>query len=243
MYRVLIVSLSILLSNFSYALLKVGTTGDYAPFSIYNQKDDSYSGKDIQLIKQFAKSNNENIKFVKTSWKVSSGDLKSNKFDVFVGGMSINSTRKKEFLFSTPLISFNKAGMTQCKNLSKYKSFDDIDNPQSLVIENRGGTNEGIALAKLTQAKLLIINNNKQAINSLIEGVDGIHPDIMFTDSVEIDYQHSINPKLCQIPIDFDNNISYKAFMFNKNHKGKALTNKFNTWLKNNPKVLKNYQS
>ncbi|MGQ4002131.1 transporter substrate-binding domain-containing protein [Francisellaceae bacterium CB300] len=116
-------------------MLKVGTTGDYASFSIYNQKNDSYSGKDIQLIKEFAKSNNEDIKFVKTSWKTSSDDLKNNKFDVFVGGITITPERKKNFSFSKPLAPFHKAAMAQCKNLSKYKSFDDIDSPETLVIE------------------------------------------------------------------------------------------------------------
>lgn len=132
--------------------------------------------------------------------------------------------------------------MTQCNNLNKYKFFDDIDNPKTLVIENRGGTNEKIALAKLKKAKLLIINDNQLAIKSLTEGIDGIYPNIMFTDTLEIHYQHSINPKLCKILVDFDKKISYKAFMFNKNEKGKILANKFDRWLDNNPEILKSYQ-
>ena len=241
--RTSIILLSILLSNFSYALIKVGTTGDYAPFSTYNENDNSYSGKDIQLIKEFTKYKNEEVKFIKTSWKTSSNDLKNNKFDVFVGGITITSERKKHFVFSKPQDSFHKAAMTQCKNLNKYKSFNDIDTPKTLIIENRGGTNESIALAKLKNAKLLIINDNQQAINSLTSDIDGIHPDIMFTDTIEIAYQHSINPKLCQIPVDFDKKISYMGFMLNKDKNGKKLRNNFDKWLKNNPIALKKYKS
>ncbi|MFT5950279.1 MAG: cyclohexadienyl dehydratase [Francisella sp.] len=194
-----------------------------------------YRRLDIRLIKEFAKSKNEKLKFIKSSWKTSSDDLKKNKFDVFVGGMSINPKRQKEFLFSAHLVAFNKATMTQCKSLSKYKSFNDIDSPETLVIENRGGTNESIALAKLKNAKLLIINDNKQAIKFLTDGFDGIQPNIMFTDTVEIAYQHSINSNLCQIPIQVDNTKSYKTFMFNKDKNGKKLRDNFDTWYKNKP--------
>jgi len=133
--------------------------------------------------------------------------------------------------------------MTQCKNLSKYKSFDDIDNPQTLVIENRGGTNEELALSIIKNANLLIVENNTLAMKYLKQGFKKIIPDIMITDSTEIDYQHSINPDLCQIPLQIDNTESYKAFMFNKDKQGEKLRDKFDRWLKDNPKNFHNYKS
>lgn len=65
----------------------------------------------------------------------------------------------------------------------------------------------------------------------------------MFTDTVEIAYQHSINSNLCQIPIQVDNIKSYKAFMFNKISQRKTLSVEFNQWLKNNPKIFNNYKN
>ncbi|APC90904.1 MULTISPECIES: transporter substrate-binding domain-containing protein [Francisella] len=225
----------------AYADITVGTTGDYAPFSIYNPKDNKYSGKDIKLIEAFAKSKKERVKFVKTSWATAENDLKNNKFDVFVGGMTITPERQKEFVFSTPLILFNKAAMTACKKLNKYKTFSDIDNPKTLVIENRGGTNQIFAMQKLKNAKVLIISDNDQAINSIINGIDNIHPDIMFTDTLEIAYQHSKNHKICQIPVKVDDNQYYKAFMFNNTPQGKKTAQEFNNWLSSNPTILKKY--
>ena len=69
--------------------------------------------------------------------------------------------------------------MTACKKLNKYKTFSDIDNPKTLVIENRGSTNQLFALQKLKNAKLLIISGNNQAINSIIKGIYNIQPDII----------------------------------------------------------------
>lgn len=233
--------ISILFFTSSYSDIIVGTTGDYAPFSNYNKSTNTFTGKDIQLIKEFAKSKNEKVKLVKTNWKTATNDLKSNKYEVFVGGMTITAQRKKDFLFSSPLETSRKAAMTACKNLGKYKTFKDIDNPKTLVIENRGGTNEKFALQKLKKAKLLIINDNKEAIKSIVNSIGNIHPDIMFTDNSEIKYQHSINPKICQIPIQIDKTSSFKAFMFNKTANGRKLANQFDQWLKDNPKIFKAY--
>ncbi|MBK2232886.1 transporter substrate-binding domain-containing protein [Francisella tularensis] len=235
-----ITAIAVMISS-AYADITVGTTGDYAPFSVYNPKDNKYSGKDIKLIEAFAKNKKEQVKFVKTSWATAENDLKSNKFDVFVGGMTITPERQKEFVFSNPLISFNKAAMTACKKLNKYKTFNDIDNPKTLVIENRGGTNQVFALQKLKNDKVLIISDNNQAINSIIKGIDNIHPDIMFTDTLEIAYQHSKNHKICQVPVKVDDNQYYKAFMFNNTSQGKKIAQEFDNWLNNNPTILKKY--
>ena len=63
--------------------------------------------------------------------------------------MTITPQRKNEFIFSILLETSRKAAMTACKNLNKYKTFKDIDSPETLVIENRGGTNETFALQNL----------------------------------------------------------------------------------------------
>ncbi|MDE4965941.1 cyclohexadienyl dehydratase, partial [Francisella tularensis subsp. holarctica] len=77
---------------------------------------------------------------------------------------------------------------TACKKINMYKTFNDIDNPKTLVIEKIGGTNQVFALQILKNAKVLIISDNNQAINYIIKGIDNIHPDIMFTVTLEIAY-------------------------------------------------------
>ncbi|XSZ47842.1 transporter substrate-binding domain-containing protein [Francisella noatunensis] len=108
------------------------------------------SGKDIDLIKTLLKQIMKILNLLKTTLRAfAEGDLKDSKFDVFVGGVTITPTRQAKFILSTPLGSFSKAAMTNCKNLSKFKRFADIDNPNTLIIENRGGTNENFALQKI----------------------------------------------------------------------------------------------
>ncbi|ASG68370.1 cyclohexadienyl dehydratase [Francisella halioticida] len=230
-----------LLVNFAFSTILVGTTGDYAPFSIYQNKE--FSGKDIDLIKEFAKTQKQNIEFVKTTWASSSKDLAKGKFDVFVGSVTKTPQREKLFIFSKNLNSFSKAAMTQCENLNKYRILEDIDNSKSLIVANHGGTNETFTLQKVKKANILIVPSNIVAIRSLLSGVNGIYPNIMFTDSTEIAYQHEINPKLCLIPIKIDDNISHMVFLFNKTEKGRLLVKQFNQWLSNNPKILEKYNS
>jgi cyclohexadienyl dehydratase len=133
--------------------------------------------------------------------------------------------------------------MFRCEDLDKYKNFFDIDDKKNLVIENRGGTNEKFALEKLEYANLLIINDNLKAISLLLEGVHGVSPHIMITDSAEVEYQHSVNSNLCELPITIDKYISYKAFMFNQTQDDKKLANIFNLWLDRNPDILEKHKT
>ncbi|MDE5030074.1 cyclohexadienyl dehydratase, partial [Francisella tularensis subsp. holarctica] len=79
------------------------------------------------------------------------------------------------------------------------------------------------SLHKLKNSKVIIISYNNQSINYIIKGIDNINPDIMFTDTLEIAYQHSKNHKICQVPVKVDDNQYYKAFMFNNTSQGKKI--------------------
>ena len=92
----------------------------------------------ITFIKQFAKAANNSILFVQTTWTDAASDLSNDKFDVFVGGITINVQRAESFKFSQPLVSSCKAAMGRCDDLEKYNNFMNMDDKKNLIIENRG---------------------------------------------------------------------------------------------------------
>ena len=67
--------------------LRVGTPGDYWPFSL--KKDGQFVGHDIELVEEIAAVFGLEVEFVQTSWKTMADDLGNNKFDVVVGGISL----------------------------------------------------------------------------------------------------------------------------------------------------------
>ena len=82
-------------------IIRVGTTGDYMPFSYKEDgTTDQYSGIDIELAKNLANTLNVELEFVSTSWPTLMEDLLADKFDIGMSGISITLDRQKLAMFS-----------------------------------------------------------------------------------------------------------------------------------------------
>lgn len=204
----------------------IGTTGDYPPLTYHTES--GYSGKDIKIIMDFAKVEHLVIKFTPTTWQTMSQDLSSGKFDAAVGGISENQSRRELFYLSDAIESSAKVPLIRCSDSMRFTSFADIDQESVVVVENRGGTNQDFALQHIKHATLVLYPKNYKALNSLSDIKSPT--DVMFTDDVEVQYRHQINPQLClaNIPEKFPS--SSKVFIFAKTNKGQKLTQLFNSW-------------
>ena len=67
--------------------LRVGTTGDYAPFS-YRTAEGALAGIDIDLAQAFAESLGLKLELVETSWPTLTADLQRGAFDLALSGIS-----------------------------------------------------------------------------------------------------------------------------------------------------------
>ena len=61
-------------------VIRVGTTGDYKPFTYLN--GDKYEGYDIEIANLIAKELGVKIEFVPTTWKTLISDLNEDKYDI-----------------------------------------------------------------------------------------------------------------------------------------------------------------
>ena len=79
-------------------VLRVGTPGDYRPFSMLI--DRSYEGHDIDVTKLIAKELGVRVEYVPTSWPTLMADHLAGKFDMSHGGITRNVARfvKADFL-------------------------------------------------------------------------------------------------------------------------------------------------
>ena len=207
--------------------IRVGTTGDYPPLTLYDEKTHTFSGQDVDLLTKFAEQNNLKIDWVKTEWENLSTDFQAGQFDVAIGGISATPKRANSFLFTVPLQRFGKTALVRCNDKSKYVSFDDIDKPIVTVVENIGGTNEEFARKHLRFAKLIVVKNNQLPFLYLIKK----KADVMFTDSIEAVYIHQQQQEICIANKNLLLDSGNKIFMFSKRHK--QLRDNFNTWFSN----------
>jgi cyclohexadienyl dehydratase len=190
-------------------VLRVGTTGDYKPFSYRNGEDGKFVGLDIELAQGIADSLGVKLELVPTSWPTLMNDLLADKYDMALSGVSVNMERQKKAFFSEPYQRDGKTPITLCKNQDSYQTLAQIDRPGVRAIVNPGGTNEKFARANLKQAQIVMHQDNVTIFQQIVDG----KADLMMTDAVETRLQAKLHPQLCAVHPDTPFDFSEKAAM------------------------------
>ena len=174
-------------------VLKVGTTGDFKPFSYQlDPNSNEFYGVDIELAKNLAASLDVKVQFVKTSWPTLLTGLADGKYDIGMSGITIKLPRQQQGLFSIPLLASGKAAITRDENAGRFTSISAINQQGVRVIVNPGGTNEAFARANFPNATIVQNEDNLGIFQKIVDG----KADLMVTDAVETRIQELIHPEL-----------------------------------------------
>lgn len=160
-------------------VLRVGTPGDYRPFSM--KEDGKFVGLDIELVQKMADVYGWKVEFVHSSWSNLAKDMADNKFDVAVGGITRSPARVLTGDFLPAYAPFGKVALIHKKNKDKLTSLEKLNNPDVTVIKNPGGTNEQFVLQNLTKAKILTHEKNYEIPELIAQGKG----DLMITENAE----------------------------------------------------------
>lgn len=191
-------------------VLRVGTTGDYKPFTYLDKDTGEFSGLDIDMAQGLGAALGVKVEFVQTSWPKLMEDFAADKFDIAMGGISITLERQKKGFFSLPYLRDGKTPITLCKNKKKFDSLQDIDKPKVKVIVNPGGTNEKFDRAQFKNAQIVVFNENAKIFDEIIAG----RADVMVTDATETLYQQKQHPGiLCAVHPDKPFDFAEKAYL------------------------------
>ena len=173
-------------------VLRVGVTGDYAPFSL--ESGGALSGVDIELARQLAGHLHAQPVFIHTSWRSLPHDLAENDFDVAMGGVSITPERQLQGEFSIPYASGGKTIVARCAQAAQFSDLSHVDTPKVRVIVNPGGTNEQYVREHLHHAQIRVYADNRAIFDEIRAG----RADVMITDDTEADLQVHRHSDLCR---------------------------------------------
>ncbi|MCY1426069.1 Cyclohexadienyl dehydratase [compost metagenome] len=188
-------------------VLRVGTTGDYKPFSFKTAQQ--FIGFDIELAEALASSLGVKLELVATTWPTLMADLQADRFDLGISGISVNLERQKAAFFSHPYQRDGKTPITLCSRQQSFQTLEQIDHSNVRVIVNPGGTNEVFTRASLKQAQIIMHPDNVTIFQQIVDG----KADLMMTDAIETRIQEKLHPQLCAVHPDQPFNFSEKAVL------------------------------
>ena len=190
-------------------VLRVGTTGDYRPFTALDKASGAYAGFDIDLAQSLAAALGVRVEFEATSWPTLAKDFEGGVFDIAMGGVSVTLDRAKKGFFSIPYMREGKTPIARCADRAKYQTLAQIDQPGVKVIANPGGTNERFDRAHFHRAEIAVYGDNLTIFDEIAKG----DADLMITDASETRFQQKLHANvLCAIHPDKPFDFAEKAY-------------------------------
>jgi ABC-type amino acid transport substrate-binding protein len=136
--------------------IRVGTTGDYAPFST-TRSDGAFTGFDIELVELLARTT---VTFVALTWSEIEAALASSRVDLVASGITITQARKRNGLFSRCYLRNHTVVMGRAAAALP---------PQTLGV-NRGGYLETVARSRFPSATIVTVTDNARLPERLMAG-------------------------------------------------------------------------
>lgn len=203
--------------------LRVGTTGDYRPFT-FKEADGTPWGADIEMAKELAQKLGVKLVLVPTVWANLLDDQLAGKFDVAMGGVTITPPRAEKLYFSKPTFVDGKRPIARCTDKEKYTSVDAINQPGVRVIVNPGAQNEKFARENFGKAQLTVHKDNATVFDEIAAG----RADVMVTDGIEVDHTSHVLPVLCPANVPKAFTRLEKAYMLPRDDELKTIVD---VWL------------
>ncbi len=178
--------------------IRIGTTGDYKPFTYLNPETGTYEGMDIDAAHLLGEALGVSVRFVPTTWSNLSEDTLNERFDLAMGGITRTLKRQRDLALTDPYVTIGKSPLIRKADRERFKSLQDIDRPGVRIGANYGGTNEAYVRANIRQATIVMFENNLDVQPAVAAG----DVDVMFTDNVEAVIYARQNPLLYALDPD-----------------------------------------
>src|SRR5437879_5820349 len=153
--------------------LRVGTSGDYPPFSL--ARDGRLEGLDVEIARRFAHDGGRRLELVPFRWPELTRDLAEGRFDLAMGGVTLRPERAVAGVFTRPVA---EAGAV----VLAHQRLDPRSSWLRLGV-NAGGHLERLA-ARLFPHALLVRTHDNRALGELLSSGAA---DAILTDEAEAD--------------------------------------------------------
>ena len=212
-------------------LLRVGTSGDYPPFSDAMDEAPGFRGFDVDVASAFARDMGYELAWVRFRWPVLAAGLSTDRFDLAMSGVTVRPDRSALGRFSVPVLESGAVVLFRETALTfpigavadgGARAARDLDRPGMTIAVNRGGHLERVARAEFSRAKVMTIPDNAMVREALVSGA----VNAVLTDTIEAPvWRKGLDDVLQTAPITQD----WKAYWVAPQNE--ALSRELDAWL------------
>jgi cyclohexadienyl dehydratase len=200
--------------------LRIGTSGDYAPFSRWPEGEPEPTGFSADVARAFARAQGRRIEWIRFAWPELTSALEAGRFELALSGITIRPDRSLAGRFSLPLTTTGAVALVA--ETARWEGRGELDRPGVRIAVNRGGHLERVARSLFPRATVEAIPDNAAVPRRLADG----RADAVVTDDLEAPHWQATLPRTRAIgPLTRD----AKAAWFPIG--GEALARDFDRWL------------
>ncbi|HJQ84441.1 MAG TPA: transporter substrate-binding domain-containing protein, partial [Candidatus Binatia bacterium] len=142
-------------------VLRVGTPGDYPPFSVTRGR--GFAGLDVEIAARFARDEGRRLELVAFRWPGLVADLAAGRFALAMGGVTMRPERALAARFTRPVV---RAGAV----VLARPGTPPLDTPGVRLAVNAGGHLERLARRLFPGALLVPTADNRRLAAQLVGG-------------------------------------------------------------------------
>jgi len=169
-------------------LLRVGTSGDYAPFSLWSDGEPEPRGFSAEVARAFAQDRGRRIEWVRFRWPELEADLAAGRFEIALSGITIRPDRSLAGRFGLPLTATGAVALVRADSALRERG--DLDRPGIRLAVNRGGHLERVARSLFPRAAIEAIGDNARIAERLFDG----RAEAVLTDDLEAPHWQAGHP-------------------------------------------------
>jgi cyclohexadienyl dehydratase len=189
--------------------IRCGTTGDFNPMSFRDPTTRELRGHQIDCANRLATDMGVKVEFVPTTWPTLITGLQANQYDIVTTGTSMSVARMKAAAFTIPWGRNAFLPLARKDAADKFKTWDDVNSPNTTVGFNLGTTMEQFVTAELPKAKVRRVESPVRDFQELLAG----RVDVTITSLVEGSQLVVEHPNLTMILRDKPKNSIPLCFM------------------------------
>jgi cyclohexadienyl dehydratase len=204
----------------STSALRIGTSGDYPPFSDWPIDRAEPTGFSVEVARIYAASRGQRSEWARFRWPELSSDLSSSRFDLAISGITVRPDRSVAGRFSIPLTT--SGAIVLVEQTSQIRTVVDLGRPGLALAVNAGGHLERVSRTLFAQARIEAVEQNAAVLDRL--GKNGVVA--VMTDTLEAPLWQANRPGLRAIgPLTNDRKAAWFSI------EGEAEARRFDDWL------------